>query len=245
MHYKELKQAWGELIAPGSTFEIVETQVRGIGLRSFKNAPPSIREVWLSTVAHADRDYLVYQDERMTYRQAHQQVGAIASWLFAQGVKPGDRVAIAMRNYPEWMLIYWACVSVGVAVVGMNAWWVPDELEYALKDSEPKVIFADRERLAQILEKSDTAAKSKLVGVRVDTLPSGVTAWADVIGSGGTMPDVTVDPDADACIFYTSGTTGFPKGAQLTHRGCVSNLFNMMFSGQARSEEHTSELQSQ
>ena len=233
MHYKELKQAWAELLAPGAAFEIAPTQVRGETIKCFKNAPPSIREVWLSTAVHADRDYLVYQDERLTYGQAHSQVGAIASWLFSQGVKPGDRVAIAMRNYPEWMLIYWACVSVGIAVVGMNAWWVPDELEYALKDSEPKVIFADRERLAQILEKPETAAKSKLVGVRVDSLPVGVTAWAEVIGSGGSLPDVIVDPDADACIFYTSGTTGFPKGAQLTHRGCVANLFNMMFSGQA------------
>ena len=207
MHYKELKQAWAELLAPGATFEIAPTQVRGETIKCFKNAPPSIREVWLSTAVHADRDYLVYQDERLTYGQAHSQVGAIASWLFSQGVKPGDRVAIAMRNYPEWMLIYWACVSVGVAVVGMNAWWVPDELEYALKDSEPKVIFADRERLAQILEKPETAAKSKLVGVRVDSLPVGVTAWAEVIDSGGSLPDVIVDPDADACIFYTSGTT--------------------------------------
>ena len=73
--------------------------------------------------------------------------GRIAAWLFRNGVKPGDRVAIAMRNYPEWMLIYWACVSVGVAVVGMNAWWVADEVEYALSDSQPKVTFCDAERL--------------------------------------------------------------------------------------------------
>jgi long-chain acyl-CoA synthetase len=149
-------------------------------------------------------------------------------------VKPGDRVAITMRNYPEWMLIYWACVSVGVAVVGMNAWWVADEVEYALKDSAPKVTFCDAERLERILERPDTAARTHLVAVRVDNPPPGVTPWAEVLRHGGELPQVQVDPDADACIFYTSGTTGFPKGAQLTHRGCVSNLFNMMFSGQVQ-----------
>jgi len=234
MYYKELKQAWAELTAPGAPFEIKEIEVRGVSLRSYKNAPPSVRELWLSTAQFADREYLVYEDERLTYRQAHAQTAAIANWLFKQGVKPGDRVAIAMRNYPEWMLIYWACVGVGIAVVGMNAWWVTDEMEYALKDSQPKVVFADEERLARILERPAVAAQSKLVGVRVKSLPPGVVGYKDVIATGGAMPDVAVDPDADACIFYTSGTTGFPKGAQLTHRGCISNLFNMMFSGQVQ-----------
>ncbi|MGZ5935190.1 MAG: class I adenylate-forming enzyme family protein [Rhizomicrobium sp.] len=234
MHYKELKQAWAELTAPGAPFEIKEIEVRGINIRTFKNAPPNIRELWLSTAQFADREYLVYEDERMTYAQAHAQTAAIANWLFRQGVKPGDRVAIAMRNYPEWMLVYWACVSVGIAVVGMNAWWVTDEVEFALKDSEPKVVFCDEERLARILERPAAASRTKLVATRVKTLPPGVTAWKDVIAEGGAMPSVNVDPDADACIFYTSGTTGSPKGAQLTHRGCVSNLFNIMFSGQVQ-----------
>ncbi|MGZ6007250.1 MAG: AMP-binding protein, partial [Rhizomicrobium sp.] len=234
MHYKELKQAWAELTAPGAPFEIKEIEVRGVNIRTFKNAPPNIRELWLSTAQFADREYLVYEDERMTYAQAHAQTAAIANWLFRQGVKPGDRVAIAMRNYPEWMLVYWACVSVGIAVVGMNAWWVTDEVEFALKDSEPKVVFCDEERLARILERPAAASRTKLVATRVKTLPPGVTAWKDVIAEGGAMPSVNVDPDADACIFYTSGTTGSPKGAQLTHRGCVSNLFNMMFSGQVQ-----------
>ena len=234
MHYKELKQAWDELTAPGAPFEIVEIEVRGQRLRSFRNAPPSIRDVWLSTAAFATREYIIYQDERLTYGEAHAQTAAVAAWLFAQGVEPGDRVAIAMRNYPEWMLIYWACVSVGVAVVGMNAWWVPDEVEYALKDSAPKVTFCDAERLERILERPGAAAGTRLVAVRVDNPPAGVIPWSEVISGGGAMPEVQVDPDADACIFYTSGTTGFPKGAQLTHRGCVSNLFNMVFSGQVQ-----------
>ena len=234
MYYKELKAVWSTLTGPGAPFEIVPIEVRGETLRSYKNAPPSVRELWLSTAAFADRDYVVYQDERLTYGQAHSQVNAVAAWLWAQGVRPGDRVAIAMRNYPEWMLIYWACISMGVAAVGMNAWWVAAEMAFGLKDSQPKVTFCDQERLERILEDPATAASTKLVAVRVSQAPANATLWADVIKGGGELPQVSVDPDADACIFYTSGTTGFPKGAQLTHRGCVANLFNMMFSGQVQ-----------
>ena len=234
MHYAELKQAWAELTAPGQPFEVEEIEVRGNAIRSFKHAPPNIRAVWLSTAAYSDRVYMVYEDERITYAQAHQRVNAIAAWLWGEGVRPGDRVAIAMRNYPEWMLLYWACVCLGVAAVGMNAWWVTDELEYALKDSAPKLVFCDEERLARILERPAMAADTHLVVTRMDNPPEGVLPFSEVLSRGGDMPEVQVDPDADACIFYTSGTTGFPKGAQLTHRGCVANLMNMGFSGQVQ-----------
>lgn len=231
MHYAELKQARAELTGPGGLFEITEAEVLGNRIRVYKNAPPSIREVWLSTTQFADRRYLVYGDERLTYAEAHQRVNAVAAWLAAQGVRYGDRVAIAMRNYPEWMLIYWACVSTGIAVVGMNAWWTAEEMSYGLKDSAPKVLFLDAERLARVQEKPEMVAGMKMVGVRLTERPANVIDWADVIAHGGDMPDVKIDPDADACIFYTSGTTGFPKGAQLTHRGCVANLLNMQFAG--------------
>ncbi|HWF00346.1 MAG TPA: class I adenylate-forming enzyme family protein [Caulobacteraceae bacterium] len=230
MHYTELKAAWAELTAEGAAFEIVREPIRGVPTLCYKNAPPNVRALWLSTKAFAEREYLIYQDQRITYGQAHAQVDAIASWLAGQGVKSGDRVAIAMRNYPEWLLVYWACVCTGIAVVGMNAWWVGEEIDYAVDDSRPKVIFCDAERLAQI--RARPAIRTPLVAVRAPDVPAGVTDFADVLAATAQLPDVEIDPDADACIFYTSGTTGFPKGAQLTHRGCVSNLFSMMFSGQ-------------
>tara|TARA_R110000764_G_scaffold24883_9_gene59929 strand:+ start:12779 stop:14476 length:1698 start_codon:yes stop_codon:yes gene_type:complete len=229
MHYKELLKARDELTGSGGPFEITETDVLGNRIRIYKNAPLSVREVWLSTIEFSERPYLVYGEERLTYGEAHERVNAVAAWLSAQGVKPGDRVAIAMRNYPEWMLIYWACVSSGIAVVGMNAWWTTEEMAYAISDSEPKVVFLDAERLDRLQERPDLTENLKLVGIRIPDAPSAVTPWSDVIAHGGAMPDVSVDPDSDACIFYTSGTTGNPKGAQLTHRGCVSNLFNLMY----------------
>lgn len=229
MHYTELKAAREQLTGPGGPFEIVEKEILGNRIRDYRNAPNSIRDVWLSTAQFSDRTYLIYEQERITYQESHRQADSVAGWLFEQGVRPGDRVAIAMRNYPEWMLIYWACVSVGVAVVGMNAWWTKTEMAYGINDARPKFIFADADRLNRIIGNAELDVSPGLIAVRADTVPNGVTDWADIIAVDRPMPDVDVDPDSDACIFYTSGTTGFPKGAQLTHRGCVANLLNMQY----------------
>jgi long-chain acyl-CoA synthetase len=231
MHYAELDQAWTELTQAGAPFEIEEVEVRGAVIKTFRHAPPDVRALWLSTAQFADRDYLVYGDERLTYAQSHAQVAAIAAWLARQGLKPGDRVAIAMRNYPEWMLIYWACAVAGFTAVGMNAWWTAAEMAYGLADATPKVLFADAERLARIQEQPQMLGDIRLVAVRAEA-PAGAATWAEVIAEPADLPQLAIDPDSDLCIFYTSGTTGFPKGAQLTHRSCINNLMNMMFSGQ-------------
>ena len=156
-------------------------------------------------------------------------MASIANWLISRGVNPGERVAIAARNYPEWLLVYWACVATGITVVGVNAWWVEDELEYGLSDSQPKVIFCDEERLARFQNIRDRFPEMTVVGIRQPAPADGVIDYAEVKATGGDLPDVRVDPDSDACIFYTSGTTGFPKGAQLTQRGCVHNIMNLAF----------------
>ncbi len=229
MYYKELAAAREKLTGPGGDFEIIETEILGNHIRDFKNRPNSIREIWLATAQFADRTYIVYEQERISYGEAHRQTASVAGWLFEQGVRPGDRIAIAMRNYPEWMLIYWACASVGVAVVGMNAWWTEPEMAYGINDAAPKFIFADQERLARIVDNPDIPTPPGLIAVRTDQEYPGAVDWADIISQDRDLPDVQVDPDSDACIFYTSGTTGFPKGAQLTHRGCVANLLNMQY----------------
>lgn len=229
--YQEYKETWAELIAPGADFEIAVKEVRGVPIKTYANAAQNLRDLWLSTQAFAERDYLVYEDERITYAQAHEQVASLAHWLITQGVKPGDRVAIAMRNYPEWMLCYWATLSVGAAVVGMNAWWVGSEMLYALEDSTPKVMIVDPERLNQLGELRKEVSAIKLLGVRFPDEEAGVTPWAEAIANPAPLPMLDIDTDEDACIFYTSGTTGKPKGAQLTHRGCVSNVWSLMFAG--------------
>ncbi|MDJ0869604.1 MAG: class I adenylate-forming enzyme family protein [Myxococcota bacterium] len=228
--YEELREAWSTLTAPGGQFEIVEVPVRGQTLRAYKNAPPDLRALWQLSAAHGDKDYLVYGDERWTFERAHREVASIASWLLAHGVAPGDRVAIAMRNYPEWLLSYWACTSVGIAAVGVNAWWTGPELAYGVQDSDPKVIIADAERLDRIAAHAGEIGERILVGVRLPEERDGIVPFRSLCDGPTTLPEVEIDPDADACIFYTSGTTGRPKGAQLTHRGCVNNVVSMAFS---------------
>jgi long-chain acyl-CoA synthetase len=229
--YAELREVWQELTAPGAPFEIRTVDVRGVPINTYVNAPNSLRDVWLASAAHGDREYLVFQDTRITYAEAHRQVASVANWLRAHGVNHGDRVAIAMRNYPEWMLAYWATMSIGATVVGVNAWWVGPELVYGLNDSTPKVLIGDQERLERALEHRDEIPPMIMVGVRLPVVPDGIVPWSELTACGGTLPDTTIDPDSDACIFYTSGTTGHPKGAQQTHRGCVSNIMNMAFWG--------------
>ena len=228
--YDVYRQVWGELTAPGAQFEVETIEVRGNPMRSFKNAPPSVRELWLSSAAFAENDYLVYENERLTYAQTHERVASIANWLAANGVEPGDRVAIALRNYPEWMQCYWAVLSMGAVAVGVNAWWVSEELRYGLADSAPKVVFADAERLERLTPLLSEHPGMKVVTVRIDdALGAGHTPFGELLAAPAQMPQATIDPDDDACIFYTSGTTGKPKGAQQTHRGCVANVLNLAF----------------
>jgi len=235
--FEEYQQAWDELTAPGAQFATKVIEVRGVPIRVFESALPSMRTVWELAKGYGDRDYIVYEDERLTYAETDALVRALAARLVdVHGVQPGDRVALAMRNYPEWVIGYWATVSIGAAVVGMNAWWTTEEMEFGLADSRPKVLIADDERVERVLPVLDGLRADSplaLITVRYDgDLPADAARWTDVIdpaAAPGELPAVEIDPDDDACIFYTSGTTGFPKGAQLTHRGSVHNLLNLVF----------------
>ncbi len=227
--YEQYQEVWNALTADGADFEIAVEDIRGNPTRTYKNAPGNLRDVWASSIQFGDADYLVYEEERLTYAEAHAQVASVAQWLRARGVEPGDRVAIAMRNYPEWLLTYWATLAAGATVVGMNAWWTGPEMVYAINDSEPKVIVLDVERFERVDAHRNEIGDVQLVGVRFEH--DGVIPWNTITGDTAELPPIPIDPDSDACIFYTSGTTGHPKGAELTHRGCVSNIFSMMFAG--------------
>jgi long-chain acyl-CoA synthetase len=195
-----------------------------------------LRAVLEASRVHGARTFLVYEDEQLSYDAHFRAAAHLANILRGRfGVQTGDRVAIAMRNHPEWSVAFWAAVAAGAVVVPLNAWWTGPELEYGLEDSGSVVVFTDRERADRLTE--HLAALPGLRAVVVarpgdEPLPGGMLAFDEVLGevpADVELPDVDVDPEDDATIFYTSGTTGRPKGALGTHRNICTNLISLAF----------------
>jgi long-chain acyl-CoA synthetase len=236
-----LKEAHDILTAPGSRFETETVDIRGIPTKVWKNAPPTNREVFLAARQYGDREFLVYEDDRCTYEAFARATLKLAAQLQADGVKKGDRIAIIMRNLPEWPVAFYAAEIIGAIVTPLNAWWTGPELEYGLVDSGTKIAFVDSERLERIAEHLvNCPALEKIYVSRYgEEMPSPIVfPLEDVIGKvndwktlpPGEMPKVDIHPDDDSTILYTSGTTGRPKGALGTHRNMMSNIIAAGFS---------------
>jgi long-chain acyl-CoA synthetase len=233
-----IAEAHAELTAPGQMFEMDDVVIRGVQTRVWKHAPPSLRTVLEMSRGHGDVDFLVYEDDRCSFEQHFRLAATLAHRLRDDlGVAPGDRVAIAMRNLPEWAIAFWAAAAAGAVVVPLNAWWTGDELEYGIADSGSRVVFVDGERYERVRDHGtlDRLDLSVVVAPR-DREPQGGTGAArrfdDVVGTVAAdvaLPDVTLEPEDDATIFYTSGTTGRPKGALGTHRNICTNLMSLVF----------------
>jgi long-chain acyl-CoA synthetase len=210
---------------PGGPFEIREEEVRGRPTDVFVNTPPSLRALFDTLRARPDEPYLVYEDEVLTYPEVVAQIDAIAHLLVHRyGVGRGDRVAIDMRNYPEWVTSFAAVTSIGAVAVSLNAWWTGPEIEYGLIDSGARVLICDDERIERVGPNLAGLGVRAVVVRSERSLPEGCDHLADVLEPGSPMPDATIDPDDDATILYTSGTTGHPKGAVSTHRAVLSAL---------------------
>jgi long-chain acyl-CoA synthetase len=218
-------EAVAAVTGPGQMLEMAPVEVDGITYRGFANAPASLRDLLSLARAHGDKDFIVYEDERLTFTDVMARVDALGATLVERyGERKGDRVAIGMRNYPEWVVAFAAIVSVGAISVSLNAWWSEDELDYALGDSEPVLLIADRERIERA--RASCAKRGiRVLAVRADDVTDeGVDHWDDVVQVGAALPQVDIGPDDDATILYTSGTTGFPKGAVSTNRAVVTSI---------------------
>lgn len=223
------------LIGPGGPFEIGEATIGGRVTPVWRTAPSDLRELLLRTARFDEREVLVYEDERWTFAGQLQDVASLATWLAAErGVGAGDRIAIGMRNYPEFVLTFWAAHALGAVVVPLNAWWTAPELRYALDDSAPVLAVLDGERYARVADDLLALALPAVVVRHDGPIGAADVHWADVraaLDPAATMPDGPIDPDDPATILYTSGTTGEPKGAVGTHRNHVSTYFNTAFNG--------------
>jgi long-chain acyl-CoA synthetase len=231
-----VKQAYAMITAPGSPGEMEEVDIRGVMTRTWKNCPPTLRDTLLAGRAHGEKIYMVHEDERVSFEAFYRAVTVFAAELVAQGVKKGDRVALIMRNLPEWPVAFYAGLSIGAILTPLNAWWTGQELEYGLIDSGASVAVMDVERFERLHEHFDNCPDLKLVYVsrsREEIAHPYVKRMETVIGCPNDwikldeqpLSTVELGPEDDATIFYTSGTTGKPKGALATHRAVNSNIF--------------------
>ena len=210
----------------------------GVEYRIFRNLPASLRDLYdQARKDHGEKDFLVYEDARLTYAEAWDRAAAISHQLVHRyGVGKGDRVAIGMRNCPEWVIAFMAITSCGAISVSLNGWWSGEELEYGLRDSGAKVVFLDEprhERLAGRLPALDV----RCICARLEGPPPDGVADFDALrreAAGRPMPDVALASDDDVMILFSSGTTGFPKGALSTHRAILSALANWGFEAAVR-----------
>jgi long-chain acyl-CoA synthetase len=223
-----------QLTGPGGAFEVVTEVVNGIEMRVYKTRMGSLREIAQAASLRGDQEFIVQGDRVVSYGEFLRLANGVSRALGAVGVGHGDRVAVLSANNVEWCLTFWATVDIGAILVGLNGWWKTDEILYGLDDSGAKVLVADAKRFERIADQLDQCP-----GVEAIYLIDGdasqfddprVHDYAELLTDPvDEFPDVEIAEDDPAVIFYTSGTTGRPKGAISTHRNMVANLQNTLF----------------
>lgn len=200
------------LTGPGGPFELGREDVLGSPLTVFRSRARALHELLADSVEHGDRTYIATADRRITFAEHAGLVASLAEELrTTYGVRPGDRVAIAAANSPEWIVTFWATVSLGAISVGFNAWWSPRELAYGLEHAQPVLVVADAKRAAALADS----------GVPVLTVEEDVPRLSS-LHPEAPLPRADVAEDDPAVILYTSGTSGRPKGATHSHRNLCS-----------------------
>lgn len=240
------------LCAPGQPFEMETVDIDGVETRVWKNAHPTLAALAEHARGHGDSEFLIYADERVTYANWYRAVAALAVELQSIGVSRGDRVSLAMRNLPEWPVIFFAAASIGAIVVPLNAWWTDQELVFGLANSETSVLLCDAERWDRISPHMAELPylQHVIVARSQSALADPARPLEEILGKPndyGALPDqdlpaMEMAPDDPATIFYTSGTTGQPKGALGTHRNLTTNAISVGYSGAATALRRGDEL---
>lgn len=220
------------MMAPGEKYEVAQTRIGGVDYRIFPNIPPNMKGLYQEGLAYADETFLVYEDTRWSYQESYQRAARIAQHLVEDySITKGDRVALASRNYPEWIATYMAVTMIGAVIVPMNSWWLGEELEFGLRDSGAKVLFGDQQRIESVRATlSDLGICAiaircpELVTEEIPDIESLMQNWQQAV-----CPDVDVEPEDWATMLYTSGSTGNPKGVVSTHRNVLSQVYTVNF----------------
>lgn len=233
-----LDEATALLTAPGAKFEMETIPIRGIPTRVWKHALPDLGALLDLSRTHAERLFATLDDQSISYEANWRVTTVLARALFQAGVRKGDRVAFAMRNLPEWPVVFFAITTIGAIAVPLNAWWTGSELAYGVRDCQAKLLIVDAERHARLAGYLDGLPGLESVIVARPAVPiANATTLEDIIGGPESWaehpelcrPMVDLDSDDEAVIFYTSGTTGSPKGALCTHRNLTTNILSIAF----------------
>ncbi|MGH3425285.1 MAG: class I adenylate-forming enzyme family protein, partial [Nocardioidaceae bacterium] len=200
------------LTAPGEPFEIRSEKVLGEPMPVFAHRQGSLVELLRASARFGDREYLVTEHSRLSYAGHLDAVAGLATALREEyGVAKGDRVAVCAANSPEWIVTFWAAVSLGAVAVGMNSLWAGPEIDYGIELTEPVVLVADAARRAMAGEH----------GIPVLSVETDVPALVQR-HRGAVLPEEAIGEDDPAVILFTSGTTGRPKGATHSHRNMIA-----------------------
>lgn len=225
------EQAVAHVIQTNPRFAVGEVGIRGVRERVFTNVPNDLPALLRAAAPlYADGHALfAYQGEHWSHERVCADVRRVAHALATRfGVKPGDRVALVLRNYPELPLLIFAITAIGAVAVPMNGWWTAAELRFGLQDCGARVVFVEA-RSAERIAPAAGELGLMLIGVR----DAGVAPHYDELVRADQpdpgWPAVTIAADDDFGIFYSSGSTGRPKGVVLTHRGAISAVYSWMF----------------
>lgn len=213
------------LIKEQAFFEIHQEEVLGSSMEVFKNRPRSLVDFLELSENHGEQPYLIYQGQTISFAKHLDLVKKVAHILqYDYGVEPGDRVAIYAANCPHWIIFFWATISIGGIACGLNGWWKGTEALKAIEDANPKLIAADQKRFDRINQQVNHPA---LIFENLD-----LTQDSPAIESFIRLPE-----DECACLLYTSGTTGAPKGVMTSHRSMIANSTLQMLQGAAVSQD--------
>ena len=217
------------LLAPGAPFEMADEDVLGEVMQVFVQRARSLRQLLAQAGRFGDSDYAVFHNggrrRALTFADHERRVASVAAALADRGVGAGDRVAILAANCPEWIITFWATVSLGAVAVACNGWWTRDEIVHALAHTTPALLVADAKRLAR-LDGADPGMP--VVVIEED--------FVDLEGFApdAALPDIPIDEDQPALLQFTSGTTGRSKAAVLSHRSVVAFVQVVTFLGAAQ-----------
>jgi long-chain acyl-CoA synthetase len=227
-----------KLTAKDQPFEVIEKGREDIQYQAFASLPENLHAMFKASAdTYGNADFIVFNNERHSFTGLYQQASEFACALVDQyQISAGDRITISMRNYPEWIVAFMAITSVGAIAVPLNAWWKQDEFTQVIGHCDAKLALVDDKRY-DLLSKCLAELNTPVIVARPSKTQSDVETFDALIAkySGQKMPRVDTTADSIATIFYTSGSTGAPKGAVSSHESILTAINTWIMLGASAS----------